>query len=132
MGTKVKVKNGPSILELEEVVIGSQLRIALLCERQISEDPDVFEPLDFDTLEIQADIKDKLKDVDVDASFICTPRGNLPEDAGWVDLMLDGTVSGTLLEKIYEASVKVWPVGEPEHGDTLTIITMPLKYRATR
>lgn len=120
--------NGAPVLKLEEVVIGSQLNIAINFEKLISSDPDVFEPVDFTGKTIQADIKLKVKEATVLAEFECTPRLG----GGWVDFHLGGDVTLTLPEKTLEASVKVWPTADPTKGDTLAVIILPMKYKATR
>lgn len=130
MSQKVDVKNGVSVLELEEVVIGSQLKISALFERLISENPDVFEPINFTGMSVKADIKLRpSKQDEPDASFVCDIRET---DVGWIDFTLDGAATGALKEKTYEASVKVWPTVSPEQGDTLWVILLPMKYKATR
>jgi hypothetical protein len=129
MAETIKAENGVPILILEEVVIGSQLRIAAFFEQLIDQDPDVFEPISFAGMEMKADIKMRpAKEVDPDATFVCTPR----IDLGWVDFTLDGEVTGELLPKTYESSFKVWPTGHPEQGDTLWVIVIPMTYKATR
>lgn len=123
------VPNAIPILKLEEVVIGSQLRLAAYFERLVDDDPETFEPIDFTDWELKADIKLKPnKEVEPDANFVCTPRV-VP---GWVDFVLDGTSTGSLLQKTYKASVKIWPVGHPEQGETLWVIVLPMKFEATR
>lgn len=129
MAQTSKVMNGISILELEEIVIGSEFKIAALFERLVSEDPDVYEPIDFTGMTIKADVKDRpSKEVEPDTTFVCVPRA----EAGWIDFSLDGTATGLLKQKTYYASVKVWPTDSPEKGDTLLVIQMPMKYKATR
>lgn len=129
MAQTATVKNGVSIIELEEVVIGSQCKIAIYFERLISENPDVFEPIDFTGMTLKGEIKDRpSKEIVADAEFVCTPRVGL----GWVDLTLDGETTGALLEKTYSASLKVWPTAFPEQGDTLLVIILPMKFKATR
>lgn len=59
MAQKVSISNGVPIISLEEVVIGSQFKFAIRFERLISENPDVFEPLDFTGMTLKADVKDK-------------------------------------------------------------------------
>lgn len=129
MAQKILIPNGVPIISLEEVVIGSQFKFAVRFERLISESPDVFEPFDFTNMELKADIKDKpTKEVVPDATFECTPRGV----DGWVDFLIDGTVTGLLLPREYDASFKVWPIGSPELGDTLLVFILPMVYKATR
>lgn len=129
MAQTATVKNGVSTLSLEEVVIGSQLRIAVYFERLVSQSPDVYEPIDFTDKVLQADVKIRpSKEIVADTEFTCDIR----VDPGWVDLTLDGTATGLLLEKTYEGSLKVWPTDHPEQGDTILIIIMPMKYKATR
>lgn len=129
MPQTISVKNAVPVIKVEEVVIGSQFKFAIQFERLISEDPDVFESFDFTGMTFKADIKDQpSQEIVPDAQLTCTPR----ETGGWVDLFLDGTVTGTLLERKYETSVKVWPTGSPEQGDTLIVLVLPMKYKATR
>lgn len=129
MAQTVVVNNGIPRIELEEVVIGSQLKLAVYFEKLISEAPVTFAAFDFTGYTIQADIKlNPAKDAIAAASFVCTPR----VDAGWIDFYLAGTTTDDLLPKTYEASVKVWPTGQPEKGDTLLEISLPMKYKATR
>lgn len=123
------VNNAVSVLELEEVVIGSQLKISIQFERLVSENPETFEGIDFTGMTLKAEIKLRpSKDVTAVAEFVCTTRA----EPGWVDLTLDGDVTGLLLERKYESSLKVWPTNSPELGDTLIAIILPMKYRATR
>lgn len=129
MAQKSVVANGVPILELEEAVIGSQLKISVYFERLVSENPDVFAAVDFTGMTLKAEIKDKVKtDTVADAEFVCATR----VEAGWVDLTLSGTITATLAEKVYYSSLKVWPTGQPEKGDTLVAITIPMKFKATR
>lgn len=129
MAQKVSISNGVPIISLEEVVIGSQFKFAIRFERLISENPDVFEPLDFTGMTLKADVKDKpSKDIEADAAFQCTPRN----DDGWVDFLMDGEVTGALLAHTYQASVKIWPDGSPELGDTLLVFELPMVFKATR
>lgn len=130
MAQKEVIPNGVPIIAVEEVVIGSQFKFAVQFERLISEDPDVFEPLDFDGMTLKADVKDKpAKDILPDAQFQCTAR--ITGD-GWVDFLMDGDATGTLSQRTYEASFKVWPTGNPELGDTLLVFELPMVYKATR
>jgi len=129
MAVTTTIPNAVPTLALEEGVIGSQIKIAAYFEQLVSENPNVFEPFDFTGMTLQADIKDKLKDELADAAFTCTPRALEP---GWVDLYLGGDDTLLLLPKVYYASLKVWPTGEPTKGDTLVVITLPMKYLATR
>lgn len=130
MAEVVTVENGVSILQLEEVVIGSQLKIAVLFERLISENPDVFEPITFTGFTFKAEVKDKpSREILFDTEFDCVPRVGQP---GWVDFTLDGDKTGLLEQRTYQASVKVWPNGFPENGDTLLVIVLPMKFKATR
>lgn len=125
----VTYDNSVPVIRLTEVVIGSQFKFAVFFERLISEDPDVFEPFDFTGMTLQADVKDRpSKDVLPDAQLTCVPR----VDPGWVDFSMDGDVTLTLLQKEYSASIKVWPTGSPELGDTLLVLILPMKYEATR
>lgn len=129
MPQTISVKNAVPIIKLEEVVIGSQFKFSVQFERLVSEDPDVFEPLDFTGMTFKAEIKDNpSEEVDSDAEFTCVAR----VDPGWVDLTIDGTVTGILLERKYESSLKVWPTANPEQGDTLIVLILPMKYKATR
>lgn len=129
MAQEVSISNGVPIISLEEVVIGSQFKFAVRFERLISENPDVFAPLDFTGMTIKADVKDKpAKDILPDATFQCIPRN----DDGWVDFLMTGEVTGALLPHGYEASVKVWPTPNPELGDTLLVFIIPMVFKATR
>lgn len=129
MAQITKVPNAVPVIQLEEVVIGSQFKFAVQFERLISENPDVFEALDFAGMTVVADIKDRpSRDIAADAALVCTPR-NVD---GWVDFFMSGEVTGTLLEREYQASVKVFPTGSPELGDTLLVLLLPMKYLATR
>lgn len=130
MAQTVVIPNGVPILKLEEIVIGSQFNFAVQFERRISENPDVFEPLDFTGMTLEAHIKDKpSKEVAPDAEFVCVPRVT---GDGWVDLILDGTATGLLEEHEYQSSLKVWPDGFAEKGDTLLVLILPMKFKATR
>lgn len=132
MAQTVNIPNGIPVFKLEEVVIGSQFKFAIQFKRLVSTEPDVFEFLDFTGMTLEALIKDKPAkeiDDDADAAFTCTARVG---GEGWVDLYLDGDVTGTLLEKVYYASLKVYPTANPEKGDTLAAIWLPMKYEATR
>lgn len=123
------VENGVPVMQLTEVVIGSQLALAVRFERLVSEDPEVFEPFDFTDMEIVAHIKDKpAKDILPDAEFVCTVRVG---GEGWIDMFLSGEVTGALLAKEYQASLKVWPIGSPAMGDTLLAFVLPVVYKAT-
>lgn len=129
MAQIVSVLNGAPTFELEECVIGSQIRLAFQFETLVEGTENTYIPMDFTGMELKAEIKDKpAKETEPDGEFVCTDRG---ED-GWVDLILDGDISGTFSQRRYEASLKVWPIGHPEQGDTLAIIGMPMKYRSTR
>ena len=129
MAQTILVKNAVPVIELEEIVIGSQFIFAVQFERLISENPDVFEAFDFTGMTLKADIKDKpTKEISADAELICVPRGA----GGWVDLTLPGDVSGIFLPHKYESSIKVWPTNSPEKGDTLLVIILPMVYKATR
>jgi hypothetical protein len=133
MGTTVKKKNGPTIVELQEVVIGSRLRVSVKVEKEVTEG--VFSAMDFTGHDMTCHIKDNTRnDVQPDASFVATPRGSGVGDLGWVDLDIDGSTSGTgaLSERDYEASLKVWPTGHEEDAETVVVIKMPVRYRATR
>ena len=131
MAQVIEYDNGVPVIKLKEVVIGSQFKFAVFFERLVSEDPDVFEPFDFTGMTLQADVKDRpSKDVTADAEITCTPRTGL--DIGWVDFYMSGDVTGTLLQKEYNASIKVWPTGSPEQGDTLLSLILPMRYEATR
>jgi hypothetical protein len=129
MAVTTTIPNAVPTLALEEGVIGSQIKIAVYFERLVSENPNVFEPFDFTGMTLKAEIKDKVKELPADAEFTCTPRVLEP---GWVDLYLGGDVTSTLLAKTYFASLKVWPTGQASKGDTLVVITIPMKYAATR
>lgn len=130
MAQTTNVANGVSVIVLEEVVIGSQLKFSVQFEQLVSEEPDVFTPMDFSDKVLQADIKLKPSiEVEPDAQFVCVARD---DGSGWVDLTLDGEASGALIAKKYESSLKVWPIGHPEQGDTLLVIVMPMKFLATR
>lgn len=129
MAQTIPVKNAVPVIAMEEIIIGSQFKFALQFEKLISENPDVFEPFNFTGMTLKADIKNRpSKEIEADAEFVCTPRVS----GGWVDLFLNGTVSGTLTETTYYCSLKVWPTAFPEQGDTLLVITLPMKYKATR
>lgn len=132
MAAKFKAKNGPAILELEEVVIGSQCTpIAVRLREETAPGSGVFADMDLTGKTLQCDVKDNLKnDINADAQFTVVPR--TPLTSGWVDLYMDGTVTATLLQKTYYGSLKVWPTANPELGDTVLVIVMPVKYEATR
>lgn len=129
MAQTISVPNGPPTLELEECVIGSQIRVAMQFEQLVEGTTDTFEPMDFTNMVLKAEVKDKpSKDVIADAEFECLARGV----DGWVDMTLDGEATGALSPRRYEASLKVWPTGHPEQGDTIFVIGLPMKYRSTR
>lgn len=128
MGDTLSVENAVPILHLEEVVIGSQFTFSIQFERLISENPDVFVPFDFTGMTLQSDLKLRpSRESTAAAQLVCTAR-----DDGWVDLYMDGEVSGALTEHPYQGSLKVWPTAHPEQGDTLVVLILPMKYLATR
>lgn len=133
MGQRIKSKNGPSVLELQEVVIGSKLDIAAKLRIETAPASGIFVDLDFTTKEFACHVKDNLKaDTVPDAVFTCTPRGNGIGNTGWIDLHMDGAETAKLSEREYFASLKVWPTGSPLEGDTFLVIVMPVKWEATR
>lgn len=132
MAAKFKLKNGPAIITLEEVVIGSQMTpVAVHLRQETSPGSGVMVDMDLTNKTWECHVKDNLKgDVNPDTEITAVAR--LPLTSGWLDLLLDGTKTGTLKEQEYFASLKVWPTGSPELGDTLLILVLPLKYEATR
>jgi hypothetical protein len=132
MATKIKIKNGPAQIEVEEVVIGSRFQVAFKVEQETGPNTGVFAAVNLTGYTLQAHVKDNLRnDTLPDVEFTITKR-NQTTETGWVDLLLDGTVTSSLSEKTYYASLKMWETGSPELGDTLAVITMPVKYEATR
>lgn len=129
----VKVRNGAAIFQMEEIVIGSQFRFALQIKNETAVGSGVFTPMNLDGYTVEAHIKDNVKnDVTPDAQFTVTKRIQVGVDIGWVDMIVDGTVTGALLQKDYESSVKVYPTGQPQFGDTVAVLVLPMKFRATR
>lgn len=129
MADRIMVPNGPDVLVLEEVIIGSQLPVAVYVEQETAFQSGIFVPYDFTGVTLACDVRDNLRSDQPEVSFDCVPRVAEP---GWVDLLLDGTGTAMLLDHEYRASLKVWPTGSPELGDTLLVIVMPMKYEATR
>lgn len=128
MASTFKVKTGPSILALDEVVIGSQLLIAVYLEEELT--AGVFTPMSLTGKTLLCQVKlTPRTEVSPDLTFTCVARALEP---GWIDLSLTGTQTGTLSERTYEASLKIYPTDTPSAGDTAFVITMPMKYRATR
>jgi hypothetical protein len=84
----------------------------------------------------EALIKDKVDkdlDADKDGEFQVTARGDTdPDDAGWVDLYLDGTATGLFPKGEFWSSLKVYPAGLEEKGDTLAVLKLPFVFKATR
>ena len=81
---------------------------------------------------VEAHVKDSPKnDVLPDCEFTVVKRDQITEP-GWVDLTLDGTITGALIEKTFYSSVKIYPTGSPAQGTTVAVINMPVKWRATR
>lgn len=130
MAQTTNVDNATSVIVLEEVVIGSQLQLAVQFEKLISANPDVFEPMDFSDMVLRADIKLRPSiDVEPAATFDCAARD---DGSGWIDLTLDGVASGQLQPRKYQSSLKVWPTDHPEQGDTLVVFILPMTFLATR
>lgn len=130
MGQKIKVKNGPDEIEFQEFIIGSEIRIALHLEQETAPNSLVFVDMDLTTKGYVCHVKDAPRsDVLPDFQLVMTPRVSEP---GWVDLLLDGTATINMLERTYYASVKVWPIGQPEFGITMAVMNLPMVYRATR
>lgn len=133
MGQKIKANNGPALLTLQEVVIGSKLDIAAKVRIETAPGSLVFVDVDFTTKEYACHVKDNLRnDVLPDVAFVCTPRGNAVGNTGWIDLHLSGLETAKLSEREYHASLKIWPTGQPLEGDTFLVIVMPVKFEATR
>lgn len=130
MAQIIDIDNEAPIFNVKEVVIGSQWKFAIRFRHLVSQDPDTFADFDFSGMILEADVKDKPKtDVTPDAVITCTPR--VPND-GWVDFFMDGDATASLLPKKYLASLKVYPTGHPELGDTLCQFTLNVKLMATR
>lgn len=129
MADRIICPNGPDILVLEEVIIGSQLRIAAYIEQETGFQTGIFNPYNFTGVTLACDVRDDLRSGSPVASFTCTPRVGQP---GWVDLLLDGTATLALYDHDYKASLKVWPTSSPQLGDTLMVILMPMKFAGTR
>ena len=126
----INVRNGPTVIMLQEVVIGSLLSIAVAITEESA--PDVFTPMDLTGMTVLAHIKDNPRlDVAPDFEFVVTKRDQVTE-RGWVNLVLDGTVTGVMAERQYQASVKVFETGSAELGTTVAVIVLPTKFRATR
>lgn len=131
MGQIIEVDNEAPTFKVKEVVIGSQWKFAIRFRRLLSRDPDIFSDFDFVGMTLECDVKDKPKtDVEPDAVITCTRR--IAND-GWVDFYMDGNETDKLLpNKTYFASLKVYPDGSPELGDTLCKLELPAKLLATR
>jgi hypothetical protein len=134
MAQRIKIENGPAEVLLEECVIGSQVTpIAVHLEEETAPDSGVFADMDFTNKEFQCLVKLHPKEEDngeAIAAFAIVPR--TPLTSGWLDMYLDGTATEAMVEKTYQASLKVWPAGSPELGDTMIVFELPMKYRATR
>jgi len=132
MASKFKVKNGPGILTLEEVVIGSQMTpVAVHLRQETAPGSGIMQDMDLTNKEWACHVKDNLK-ADVQPDTEITAVARVPLTGGWMDLYLDGTKTATLREGTYYGSLKVWPTGSEELGDTVLVIELPLKYEATR
>lgn len=130
MATKIKVKNGPAEISLEEVVIGDQVLLGIFIEEETA--PDVFAAQDLTNYDVTAHVKDNLRnDTEPDFSFTVVKRNQVTE-RGWVDLTLLGTITSQFTEKEWFGSVRMAPTGTPAAGITVAVITMPAKFRATR
>lgn len=132
MGKTFKVKNGPSVMELQEVVIGSMLHIAVRIREETFAGSGILVPMNLDDRTLECHVKDSLKgDVTPDFEFLVIPRNQVTEE-GWTDLYLMGDVTGNATEKTWYGSLKVWPTADPTAGVTVFVIHMPFKYEATR
>jgi hypothetical protein len=132
MATKIKVKNGPAVLTLEEVVIGSQMTpITIHLREETSPGSGIMQDMDLSNKAWAVHVKDNLKS-DVEPDVEITAVARTPLTGGLMDLTLDGEETTKLLEKLYYGSVKIWPAGSPELGTTVMVIELPVKYEATR
>lgn len=132
MASKIKIKNGPALVEVEEVVIGSRLAVAFKVEQETGPNTGIYAALDLTGYDLECHVKDNLRgDVTPDVTFTITKR-NQGTEPGWLDMLLTGTQTTTLSEKEYRASLKIWQTGSPELGDTLAVLVLPVKFQATR
>lgn len=132
MAQKLKVNNGPGLLILQQITIGSQMTpLALHIVQETSPGSGIMEDMDLTDMTVACHVKDNLKrDVEPDMTVTVTMRQ--PLTGGWVDLNMDGTETAKGGERLYYGSVKVWPTANPELGVTVLRIEMPFVYEATR
>jgi len=124
--------SGPVQAVFEDVVVGSSLQFSLYFEEEIVADSGTYTPVDFTGLTFLSEVRRSPFDAANCGTLTCTPRGNDPEDAGWVDFVLGATATAAIGQADIHWSVKVTPDDDEEGARTLLFGVIPLRYRGTR